>query len=106
MRSRIAYWIGEVGEERDHAKEVLPRMSLVQDPEHIIIKRFDSSGDEQAAGIAKNGQVVAVIQKMFNLDRHIVGKFRPFAMKGLDHLDRMARPVEKVWISKGDVLGS
>ena len=84
--------------------EILARVIFGQLFEDAIVYRFHGAGNEKASGAAQSGDVLFVFAEMLDFDGRVVGNLRKLAMKRFDQRNRVADAVEKIGITKGDVL--
>ena len=69
-----------MAEHFDDGDEIGIGMTLIEPGENRVVNRFDGAGHEQASGIAERPQVLGVLEQVIDLDRHVVGEARMFAV--------------------------
>ena len=86
--------------QRQRALEIGASMVLVEIAQDPIVHRFDGRGDEQAAALAEHRQQHGVVEQVLNLDRGVERQLRKARVHGLDHLERVRRPVEEIRVAE------
>src|SRR5262245_20616806 len=79
----------------------VPFVQLAKD---FIIERLDGAGDEKTPSFREFWQRIRVAKQVFDFDGYVVRELRKLPMQVLDDADSVSNAVEKVWISKRDVL--
>ena len=87
-------------------ENILARMSLVQMNEHGFTKRLHRRNDEQASQLTEFFEKRLVLQNMLNFGGEIEGHMGELFMHGPNNVQRVSRPVQKVWVAEGDVCGT
>src|ERR1035437_8949285 len=89
--------------EGDGFEEIGAGMAFVEPGEDRVVERFDGAGDEGAVGALEDGEEVAVLEEVLDLDGDVVAEPGPLLVEGFDDGDGVAGAVEEIGVAKGDV---
>src|SRR5882724_6242269 len=88
----------------DHLQEILACVAFVEEFQNGIVDRLNRARDEEAACIAKRGEMLLVFAQVLDFDRYVVGELREFSVEFLNEFHGMADAVEEVRITERDML--
>ena len=90
----------------DRGLDVGARVALLEVGENRVAQRFRGRDDERSAQARELGQVLAVAQQMLDLRGEVEGQTRELAVQRARDGQRVAGPIEKIGVAKGDVFGA
>src|SRR6267154_5970887 len=87
-----------------NVQKVRASVPLFQLFQNCVIHGLDRADYEEASSVAKFRQKIFVFSQVLDLDGHVVRSMRKFTVELFYQLHGVADPVEKIRISKRDVL--
>ena len=89
-----------------YLKKIHARVAFVEAAQHFVVNRFDRAGHEEAASVAQFWQMLLMLEKVFDLDGDVVSNLRKLAVQRFYKHHPVADAIEKIRITKRDVLRS